>query len=441
MANVEWQMSNGEDLPARAGGEPDPPADVAGGVTGVPLSSLELWKYASIPLVAALVGWVTNWVAIRLTFQPLRFVGIPPYLGWQGIIPSKAAKMAATFVDSTMHRLGTFHELFQTMEPPVIAAHVSRVLVPRLDRYTEEVVFWGGHGRAWRALPDLVKAGIHERMRARVPRLVEELTREAGTRVEELVDFKHMITTQLVGDPALLNRLFLEAGEAEFRFLVRSGLYFGFAFGMVQLAVWVVVPAWWVLPFFGALVGWVTNWLALNLIFRPLRPRRLGRWTVQGLFLRRQPEVAAVWCRLVTREIVSLRRIVHAMLTGPRSSRARELIHRHVQPLVDEAMGLLKPAATLAAGPQLFEEIQRSAEEKAVAVSAEPFDHWPFERERSAVVEELLRRRMEALPPEEFQDLLRPCFQEDEMKLIVMGGVLGLLAGTAQQVLVFGGAG
>jgi len=44
---------------------------------------------------------------------------------------------------------------------------------------------------------------------------------------------------------------------------------------------------------------------------------------------------------------------------------------------------------------------------------------------------------MENLPPAEFQDLLRPCFEEDELKLILTGAVLGLAAGFAQLVLVF----
>jgi hypothetical protein len=48
---------------------------------------------------------------------------------------------------------------------------------------------------------------------------------------------------------------------------------------------------------------------------------------------------------------------------------------------------------------------------------------------------------MVQLPPDEFQDLLRPCFQEDEWKLILLGGVLGLLAGLAQLIFVFGGLG
>jgi hypothetical protein len=46
---------------------------------------------------------------------------------------------------------------------------------------------------------------------------------------------------------------------------------------------------------------------------------------------------------------------------------------------------------------------------------------------------------MQKMPPDEFQDLLRPCFQEDEFKLILTGAVLGFLAGWGQLVLVFGG--
>ena len=53
-----------------------------------------LWVYISIPLAAAFVGWVTKIVAVKMIFYPVEFKGIPPYLGWQGQIPSHAAKMA-----------------------------------------------------------------------------------------------------------------------------------------------------------------------------------------------------------------------------------------------------------------------------------------------------------------------------------------------------------
>ena len=330
----------------------------------------EFWKHLSIPVVAALVGWSTNWVAIKLTFLPLEFVGIRPFLGWQGIIPSKAGKMARIFVDKTMFRLGTLEEVFRYMEPDRIAAHISEVMDRRLEAYTDEIMFYG-NPTVWKILPRAVKNNIYDRVREEMPALVRNLMREAAQHVEELIDFKDMLTERLEGDKDLLNRLFLEAGRIEFKFIVRSGLYFGFLFGLIQLGVWAFYKSWWVLPFFGILVGYATNWFAINIIFRPLKPTRIGPWIVQGLFLKRQKEVARVWCRLVTTEILTLQHLVYAMLYGPRSDRARALIKKHIQPIVDEAIEGYETVAGIAVGDEALEEIRESVGEKAVQVSTE----------------------------------------------------------------------
>jgi uncharacterized membrane protein YheB (UPF0754 family) len=400
----------------------------------------DFWKFASIPVVAAFVGWSTNWVAVKLTFLPLEFRGWPPLLGWQGIIPSKAAKMAGTFIDSTMSRLGTLPEVFEHMEPEKISQHINRSLKPRMDDLTDEVML-ETNPILWENLLLLVRQRIYSRVEESLPRLVDNLVREIGESVEDLVDLKDMITTRLVTDKALLNRLFLESGAAEFKFIIHSGFYFGFLFGLIQLAVWIVYPAWWILPFFGLLVGLATNWIALNLIFRPLYPKKFGPFTLQGLFLKRQVEVAGVWCGIVTREILTVRALTHAMIYGPRADRTRTLIKKHIKPLVDDAVGIVRPVAQVAVGMEGFARIKERVGEKALDISADPFDNHIFNEDRAIVVEGFMRQRMEGLPPDQFQDLLRPCFQEDEWKLVLMGGVLGALAGFAQLLLVFGGFG
>ncbi|NIP17085.1 MAG: hypothetical protein GWM87_02150, partial [Xanthomonadales bacterium] len=68
-----------------------------------------------------------------------------------------------------------------------------------------------------------------------MPRLVRNLMQEAGENIEDLIDFKDMLVQRLEGDKKLLNRLFQEAGKVEFKFIIRSGLYFGFLFGLIQL--------------------------------------------------------------------------------------------------------------------------------------------------------------------------------------------------------------
>ena len=56
---------------------------------------------------------------------------------------------------------------------------------------------------------------------------------------------------------------------------------------------------------------------------------------------------------------------------------------------------------------------------------------------RASKIYGLFRDRIRALTPYEFQNLLRPAFREDEMTLIVLGGLTGFLAGWLHLVLVF----
>ena len=46
-------------------------------------------------------------------------------------------------------------------------------------------------------------------------------------------------------------------------------------------------------PLLGGLIGYVTNWLAVKMIFRPFKPRSFLGIRVQGLIGKRQKELAA----------------------------------------------------------------------------------------------------------------------------------------------------
>ena len=68
--------------------------------------TLNLWLYLSMPITSGVVGFVTNVIALKMMFHPIEFVGVkPPYLGWQGIVPRKAGKMASIACDTIVPRL------------------------------------------------------------------------------------------------------------------------------------------------------------------------------------------------------------------------------------------------------------------------------------------------------------------------------------------------
>src|SRR3546814_3121587 len=87
------------------------------------------WLYLSMPVIAALIGYVTKLVAIRMMFKPLKFIGIPPFLGWQGIVPRRAAHMATIACDLMLERLLRPEDVFDRLDPQRVAEEIREPLL------------------------------------------------------------------------------------------------------------------------------------------------------------------------------------------------------------------------------------------------------------------------------------------------------------------------
>ncbi|HEX4937051.1 MAG TPA: hypothetical protein VFX11_00135, partial [Candidatus Kapabacteria bacterium] len=155
----------------------------------------------------------------------------------------------------------------------------------------------------------------------------------------------------------------------------------------------------------------------------------------QGVFLKRQDEVADHFARLTTMEMLSIRHIMVEILTGPRSDRTRQLIKKHMRPLLDSSV--VRTATQMALGVQGYMELKDTIADKAVQMTMGPISEPAFNRDRAKIIERIFSERMRALTSGEFQDLLRPAFQEDEWIFVVLGAVTGLIAGSIQLILGF----
>jgi len=395
---------------------------------------LDYWIYLAIPIISALVGWSTNILAIKMTFLPLEFIGIPPYLGWQGIIPSKAAVMAGKSVDLMTKNLLTVEERFAQIEPERVVGEMQAE-VRRIARRVVEEVMQSQARWIWLSLPSGVKEDVYANAEKDLPRIIEDMVIEIKSQISQLFDLKGMVTATLTENKELLNRIFLKSGEEEFKFIERSGLYFGFIFGLVQMIVWSFFQPWWLLPLGGLIIGYATNWLALKLIFHPTQPRKFGFWVVQGIFLKRQKEVSAEYAQIVANDILNARNIYDNLLYGKESDRFVSIIQSFVIKAVEQ---------TYDRSHELIKAItseKRLAIAKNIAISGVLEDlritvhHLYGYTEQALNMENTLRDRMSRLSPGKFQSFLRPVFQEDEFKLILVGAVLGLFAGTLQMYL------
>ena len=401
----------------------------------------EVWEhispyliYLAIPLTSALVGWFTNVIAIKMTFYPLEFIGIKPYLGWQGIIPNKAVKMSTISVDLWTSKLISVKELFSKIDPNKVATEMR----PEFNRISKEImdeIMDEQAPEVWSKVPSKIKKIIYSRISRDMPEIVSEMMSDIKENIEEMFDIKDMVIKRLTTDKGLLNEMFMNCGKEEFKFIERSGFTFGFIFGIIQMIAWYLYPAYWILPLFGLLVGYATNWLALKLIFQPIEPISFLGVKYQGLFIKRQNNVSAEYAYMLAHDIFTFDRIFISIINGPTKEKFIQLIIEHTNKAIDEAAGLSRPLITAVAGKRNYEKIKSIATHKTIQELPQSIKPaFPY-AEKAMDLEHIFRTRMQNLPPKDFVDFLRPVFQEDELKLIIVGAVLGMGAGFAQLFL------
>ena len=385
-----------------------------------------------MPFTYGFVGWFTNWVALKMTFYPLNFVGIPPYLGWQGIIPRKAYKMASKSVDIITTRLIKVDEVFSRIQPDQVAKELRPLLNEISNDLVKDVVD-DINPNLWKFLPDAVKNEMLLQVQGNNKETIKLITDQMRSNIYEIFDIKALVLKSLTGPNVhLVVEMFQKVGGPEFRFIEVSGLYFGFLLGLIQMVIWYFFPIWWTLPIQGIIVGYITNWLAIYMIFSPQQEVKIGPFKYQGLFHKRQNEVSDQYAHLVATKILTPKKVMGEIFYGRAAEQVLTYIRRALLQAVDKSVNIAKPVLFLTIGNEKYEELKKFIISKMMRMIPRTTEKIEGYLEKALDFENTMASKMKTLSPQEFEEILRTAFQEDEFILILVGAILGGIVGLGQ---------
>ena len=360
---------------------------------------------------AGVIGYVTNVLALEMTFKPIEFFGPEIFriknqpwglFGWQGIIPTKAEKMASVCFELMTTKLINLKEIFDRLEHEKFSEVMEDALLLMLDTIVNDVAMKYMPG-VWSNLPKEVKDEVIVMMNIESDQFMAAFMEDVKAHIDDILDIKKMTVEACVREKRLVNSIFQECGAKEFKFIRESGLYFGFLFGLIQMAVTWFYDELWVLPVAGFLVGWVTNWLALKVIFRPLTPHKFGCITIHGLFLKRQMEVSETFARVNCVEILHTKAIWERILTGPLSKNFFAMLRAHSILFTEKLVGGMKPFAVSAMGSQKFSEMKEEIA-KQIANNLPSIMPHSYQYTTDALdMENTIREKMQQLSYAEFE--------------------------------------
>ena len=391
--------------------------------------------YLSMPLVAAFVGWGTKIVALEMIYRPLEFKGIGP-IGWQGIVPRRAGKVGSKTIELLTSNLLKPEELLARIDAAEAVEALRTPLTQAVDEISRDIAEQIRPG-LWDSLPEAARKAMQDRIKSQAPRITENMLNEMKSDLGRYVDLQFLAVTTLVRNKDKLVKLMRGVSNDAMAFVRRSGIYFGLCIGLVQMVAWALFKNPWIMPAFGFAVGFLSDYIALNMLFRPIQPKKfLGFIPFQGMLHVQREKITRDYAKILADDLFSPEILFDGIIRGPGSDKLFALAAKEVEAAIDAQTGIAGPLVVLAVGTKRY----RALKDRVVELVLERLPSTLLEAQDYATsvidLENTIVEKMDQLSNEEYESILRPIFKDDEPLMITVGGVLGGVVGELQVLII-----
>ena len=148
-------------------------------------------RLASIPLVGALIGYVTNWLAVKMIFRPrrpIRLLGI----SWQGLVPRRQPELAASIGHTVQRHLISHDDLRRILEKPSVQQTIEKALHEKIASFLDLRV-----GQIHPMLGTFLRGSLRDKLEGMVidelRRSLVEFSGQLLDRLEDEIDFQRIV--------------------------------------------------------------------------------------------------------------------------------------------------------------------------------------------------------------------------------------------------------
>jgi uncharacterized membrane protein YheB (UPF0754 family) len=189
------------------------------------------------------------------------------------------------------------------------------------------------------------------------------------------------------------------------------------------------------IPLVSAFIGWMTNWIAVKMLFHPKKPIRILFFVVQGIFHLRQKEIARKLGATIESKLLSHQDIQDVMKSDAIKDNLMPVIDNYINDFVSNRLITIHPMMAMLPADmvsliqeKLLEEIQNMLPELLKEASKS--------LETRMNIKETIRKKIENFDVSELEDILFSILKSEFKMIEYIGGVLGFFIGVSQILII-----
>lgn len=188
-----------------------------------------------------------------------------------------------------------------------------------------------------------------------------------------------------------------------------------------------------ILAIIGGLIGYLTNVVAIKLIFRPINPIKIPILNIEimGMIPKRKSEIAATIGQIISEQFLSIDEIIDGIITDEDKDNIINYIKLKIKLILDEKMTLIPGTIKLLVQNYISDIIEDEIKSSIDELSKEII----IKANNRINIEEIVKNKINELDLYELEEIILTIVKNELRHIEILGLILGFFIGIIQGII------
>ena len=182
-------------------------------------------------------------------------------------------------------------------------------------------------------------------------------------------------------------------------------------------------------------IGWITNWVAIKMLFRPHKEINFGLFKIQGLIPKRKSEIGTGIASIIQNELISVKDVISNIDREEFSKRLNKLIDdvldKNLKKKVKEKFPLLQMFFT----DKVAKDVGNTIKDIVMENQEKIFEIFSNYAEENIDFEVIISDKISNFSLDKLEEIITLLANKELKHIEVIGAILGMLIGAVQYLI------
>lgn len=187
-----------------------------------------------------------------------------------------------------------------------------------------------------------------------------------------------------------------------------------------------------IIPVISAFIGWVTNWVAIKMLFHPREPKRFLGITFHGIFPKRQQQFAEKLGKLVSAEFLSFSDIEQKISSPDNLKKIMPMIEAHIDDFLRHKLSNEMPILSMFIGDKTINSLKEVFMKELEILFPQVMKQYAANLKTELDLEHIVIQKVSNFSSDKLEEILYQIMSKEFRFVEIIGAVIGFIIGVVQ---------